>query len=90
MVRENHRVRTMPPRTADLRDDLDVLEAVGHEAEARCAFTCSFDRFVARDGAVDAAEKEVEQVVAVDIDGVRNVLPVCKDRPAVGIGTVMA
>ena len=82
-VHERHGVRAVA--RPELGDDLDPLEPVGDEAEPRRAGRMPLGGLVAGDRAVDAAEEEIRQRVAVDVGHLRDVLPVGEDRRALGI-----
>ncbi len=82
-VAEGHRVRAV--QAPDLRDDLDVLEAVGDLLEARHAVRVEPGLLVAGHGALEAPDEQVDPAVAVDVGGVGDVLAVGEDRLALRV-----
>ena len=71
--------------SAELCDDLDVLETLGEEPEARHVVRIHPHGLVPHHRAVELADEEVERVVAVDVGEVRDVLPVGEEGLAVGV-----
>ena len=79
-VSERHRVGAV--EASDLRHDLDVLEAVADQLEARNAVRVDAPLFVPRHRALEAADEQIDLPVAVDVGRVRDVLAIREDRRA--------
>ena len=79
-VGEEHRVG--PMQRAELRDDLDVLEPIRHEFKPGDLLVIQTHRLVAHHRAVDAADEEIHQAVAIDVGQVGDVLAIDKNGRA--------
>jgi hypothetical protein len=69
-------------RRAAAADDLDVLPVVGQERELQRA---GRGRLVMNDEALDAADEQIEALVAIDVHDGGDVLAIERDRQSVGI-----
>ncbi len=83
-IEHRHRVGAMQRRLA-LADDLDVLELLGDELEARRAVRIEPLHFVARDRPIHTSEQHVELAVAVDVGELGDVLTIGVDGGALDI-----
>ena len=79
VVVERHRVGAVAA-ALQLANDLDVLESIGLEDEARQRRSSRRVRLHVPDGSIHSSNKQIEPAVAVEIVEVRDVLSVRKNR----------